>query len=531
MKRIIHLSIAVITLVSFVAACATPTPQVVEKEVTRVVTEKETVVVKEEVEKVVKETVVIEKEKEVTKVVEIAKEVTATPRPPVTIKWLNFSQEQIDFYADTEEVFQQEYPWITVEMETLSQDDYDSTLPLMFQGGDAPDIFIFYHSAPVQELLDRGWIQPWDETVLPPDFPDRFPNTFRLMEPIFGIEGKLYGMPGPPAGGPYGHGYMWYNGAVFENAGLDPVEDVPKTWDEMLEVCRTIRESGVYCLANPNSDVSQLHRIMIPMLAINGADWQSRETGLYAMSSPEFTEVVEFLRKLYEEDLAYPGNNSKELCRAAVGAGQAAIYFDGGWMSSVFPVSYGFSDPMAALPPAPDANGYRGKLAEGMDWAHYFLSSQCENPYEATLFMEWMTRPDGWFASQYYARGFGWLAYGRGDRYIVDPLQKMLIPLSEQMRVIGPSAAMKCPDTLQSKAQQEVGNNQPIGDWDLVNDYLQNGGDWVAMAKELDDAKNEIFVAKLEEERAAGLDVSAECWANPDWDPATDFDWSVYFED
>jgi peptide/nickel transport system substrate-binding protein len=62
------------------SACATPTPEVIEKVVTQVI--KETVVQKE----VVKETVIIEGtpqlvEKEVTKVVEVEKVVTATPTP------------------------------------------------------------------------------------------------------------------------------------------------------------------------------------------------------------------------------------------------------------------------------------------------------------------------------------------------------------------------------------------------------------------------------------------------------------------
>jgi len=77
MKRL-GLLISLITIVSLLAACATPTPEIVEKVVTQVV--KETVVQKE----VVKETVIIEGtpqvvEKEVTKVVEVEKVVTPTP--------------------------------------------------------------------------------------------------------------------------------------------------------------------------------------------------------------------------------------------------------------------------------------------------------------------------------------------------------------------------------------------------------------------------------------------------------------------
>jgi hypothetical protein len=94
MKRLATLLVIVAALASFVAACAAPTPEVIEKEV---VVEKpvvQTVEVEKEVvvEKPVVETVVIEKEKVVEKevpvTVEIEKEVvvekvvTPTPVPP-----------------------------------------------------------------------------------------------------------------------------------------------------------------------------------------------------------------------------------------------------------------------------------------------------------------------------------------------------------------------------------------------------------------------------------------------------------------
>jgi len=80
------LSIAVVLILS---ACATPTPEVIEKVVEKVVTQvvKETVVQKE----TVKETVIVEGtpqvvEKEITKVVEVEKEVVITATPePVTV--------------------------------------------------------------------------------------------------------------------------------------------------------------------------------------------------------------------------------------------------------------------------------------------------------------------------------------------------------------------------------------------------------------------------------------------------------------
>ncbi|MFZ5918408.1 MAG: ABC transporter substrate-binding protein [Chloroflexota bacterium] len=94
MKRL-GLLISIIMLASLLASCATPTPEVIEKVVEKVVTQ----VVKE----TVKETVIIEGtpqvvEKEITKVVEVEKEVvvTATPEPVTEPKILRVGQNAAD---------------------------------------------------------------------------------------------------------------------------------------------------------------------------------------------------------------------------------------------------------------------------------------------------------------------------------------------------------------------------------------------------------------------------------------------------
>jgi ABC-type glycerol-3-phosphate transport system substrate-binding protein len=301
------------------------------------------------------ETVQVQATVEVPVEVPVEVQVTPTTRPPVTIKILNFSQEQTAFYQEAAQVFQQEYPWITVQWDTLAQTDYNETLPLMFQSGDAPDIFVYYaHRGTyfeLAELLEVDWVQPYDDAALDPGFRERFYNTRNLMEPIYGRDGKIYSIP-RDAPGPYEHGYMWFNKSIFQAAGLDPVADVPTTWDELKEVCRTIRaNTDAYCLSIPNNDAGELHRIMIPWLAVNGAgaDWRSWDTGLTDASSPEVVEVVEKLREFYVEDLVLPGINDKNFARAAIANGAAAIYFDGSWIASVWATNYGYYDPGVAL--------------------------------------------------------------------------------------------------------------------------------------------------------------------------------------
>jgi len=508
---------------------------------TKEVIVEKTVVVTQAVEKTVevKQTVEVPKTVEVEKTVQVV--VTPTERPPVTLKILNYSQEQAEFYKEVAQVFHNQYPWITVVWDTMTQSDYMTTLPLMFQNNESPDIFGTGWqggggTSPLADALSFGWVQPFDETALAPNFRDRFPNTYKLMENIYSKDGKIYTIP-RDGEGPYGYGYMWYNPDVFIAAGLDPEKDVPITWDTLLEVCRKIHNGGKgpYCVSIPEVDVTQTQRILIPFIPLNGGGgaggmWQSNQTGLFDLENPRTIEVLKFVRQLYTEDLAIPGLIDKAFARAAIANGTAAIYFDGGWMPGVFANTFKYTGYKIALVPAPTKDGYRGKLGKGLDIPAMWLSSQSKHPYEASLFLNWMTEPDGWFATQYLARGFGFLSFADNNRYVTDPNSKQLIQLAPKMQVVAPNPLLKCPDLSKSQATTAVETFHPNWDWEVVSNYFLNGGDIEAMAKEVDAKQNEIFLKALEDEKAAGLNVSADCFAAPDWDMLHDYDYSVYFK-
>ena len=210
--------------------------------------------------------------------------------------------------------------------------------------------------------------------------------------------------------------------------------------------------------------------------------------------------------------------------------GTAAIYFDGGWMPGVFAGTYNYTGFKVAALPAPTADGYKGKLGKGLDLPSMFISSQSKNPYEASLFINWMTEPNGWFTTQYIARGFGFLSWADNNRYVTDPAQKALIQLAPQMQVVSPNPTLKCPDVAKSQAGTVVDTFHPNWDWEVVSDYFLNGGDIEAIAKDVDAKQNEIFLKALADEKAQGLNISIDCFAAPDWDMLHDYDYSIYFK-
>jgi ABC-type glycerol-3-phosphate transport system substrate-binding protein len=466
---------------------------------------------------------------------------TAAPatHEPVTLHYQDYSQERLDFYKQAAVEFNKEYPWITVVPETLTEDDYKQALPLAFQSSNSPDIFVYTWPAAgdyfeLKDLLNLGWVAPLDETALPSDFRARFRGTQNMMEGLYSKNGKVYTIPRPPSNGPAGYAYMYYNKDVIQAAGL--TDKIPTTWTEFQDACVAIKKAGKYCFAAAMKDPRELDRLIVPFMGTGVKGFNdsliSTMTGKYTvMTDPDFVKTITFLRSLYEAGYAVPGQNDKVFSRQSVANGDAAFYFDGGWMSSVFPTTFQFNNFGVAIPPAPDG-GYKGKIASGPPLGQTFISSQSKHPYEASLYLEWMTRPDGWYTKNFMKNGFDILPWGDPDQLIndmpADNPTRELIPLDPKVHVMAPQASLKCPDLAKSEARNKVDELQT--DWGYVAmvDYLSNGGDWTKIATNIEDQQNKVFEDALKAEAASGLKVSVDCFAEPGWDGLTDFDYSTY---
>lgn len=111
-----------------------------------------------------------------------------------------------------------------------------------FRGGNAPDILQVFEVGTATMMYAKGAIQPvqeMSEKVGDPIDPDDFLGA--VASYYSSSEGKLVSMPfnsSTPV--------FYYNKDLFEEAGLDP-DNPPKTWDEVAEAGKKLRESGAQC--------------------------------------------------------------------------------------------------------------------------------------------------------------------------------------------------------------------------------------------------------------------------------------------
>lgn len=451
---------------------------------------------------------------------------------PVTLRITNWSAEQQELYDDATAEFEQEYPNINVEWETLAQQQYRETLPLRFQSDDAPDIFFWIGANRVltmQELLDLGWIAPISPADgIPNEWFERWPeNSF--IEGLNVIGDDVYSFPFND-NKIWGAGYMYMNRSVFEAAGLD-VEAPPETWSELTAACQQIVESGAaaYCLSFPLAGTDFQRPWYALSGSIMGDTFFDYQTGRYAIDDPRKLQAFDYIKSLYDENLVIPGVNDSAFARAAIANSQAGIYFDGAWMPGVFRNSFDFTDVAVARAPFPD-EGPRGTLAQTFSENKFYVSSQSEHPEEAWLFLEWMTRPDGFFATEYIARGFGTLGYVDNVALISDSTfaEVAEIGMAEDFRVLYPEPVLACPDVANSGAMQAAENLRRNWEFEAMVEALTTGSDFAATAAEIAAAKNEIFLETLEAEQEAGLDVSVECFTFADWSGTENFGVEMY---
>lgn len=212
--------ISLLALLSLVlTACATPTPQVLEKEV----------VVTQVVEKQV------EVEKVVTQVVEKEVEVQVTAVPKTTMVYNSYASDPAPRAADEAlvKMFMEQNPNIEVIQSTVAHEDFKQAIRAYLTSSQPPDVMTWFAGNRARFFIDKGQILDISDVWANEGWNESYPKGFQALSTV---DGKQYFVP---------TSYYWwavyYNKKVFEKYSLTP----PETWDEFLQVCETLKSNGI----------------------------------------------------------------------------------------------------------------------------------------------------------------------------------------------------------------------------------------------------------------------------------------------
>lgn len=287
---------AAVTTGAVLAACQPAAPQVIE-------VEKQVPIEREVVQTV-----------QVEKVVE--RIVTPTARPAqerVTVKyWGHAFMPRVKLDKVYIEQFTEENPHITVVYDTPG--DYNQMLPTALAAGTAGDLFE-HSNTPASQYFRQDAIVPVDYTAFGLDegsFMDLYiepENT--LQGGIF--DGELYGIPCELS-----NYSLHINNTLFEEAGLDPQTDYPKTWKEFVEVAEklTKREAGKLVQRGAQLGWRNAHNVFGGQLRQRGGAEVSEDDRTATIDSPEGEYCLQWWKDWVEAGLGgpqYPVSQSEPL--------------------------------------------------------------------------------------------------------------------------------------------------------------------------------------------------------------------------
>lgn len=130
-------------------------------------------------------------------------------------------------------MFEAKYPNIDVIHSIVAHEDFKQAIRAYLTSSTPPDVLTWFAGNRARFFVDKGLIMDISDLWASEGWNDNYPKGFKALS---SVGDKQYFLP---------TSYYWwavyYNKAVFAKYNLQ----IPKTWDEFLTVCETLKSNGV----------------------------------------------------------------------------------------------------------------------------------------------------------------------------------------------------------------------------------------------------------------------------------------------
>lgn len=310
-------------------------------------------------------------------------EQTEQVQEPVTIHLFHQKQESQETFAQIIDLFEEKYPYITVEQEIVTNDPA-SILRARIATDETPDIFQgaldtmdMAKGGYVMDLTGESFLDNINEEVLnDTSFTDEDKHTWALP-----IDGSCEG--------------IFYNKDIFSELDLTP----PSTLTEMENVISVLEQNNITPFALGFKDAWTIKPITLvavsPAIYAQNANWNDAKTNgsVSFANTPEWKTVFDILKIVYDHgntrtafDTDYNG-----AC-AMVAQGEAAMMIQGLWaLEPIKSINPDINLGMMAMPVSD--NSQETKLFQFPDFG-LSISAKTEHPEECKLFLDFLTQQE-----------------------------------------------------------------------------------------------------------------------------------------
>lgn len=268
--------------------------------------------------------------------------------------------------------FAEAYPNIDVTQETIPG-DYRVQMATNFSSGTAPDIF-YVNAEYAPEWIEEQFLEPLDEYIADQGF-DTSPFFPGYADIFKGEDGTTFGLP--KDGNTIAMGY-----------NTDLVTTPPTTLDELVTAADGLKGQGdlkaPICLS-PGLDRA------LAFIYAQGGSLLTEDGSAAAIDSAESQAAVQWYLDLIKNGQGMtPTQLGDGWCGEALGKGDTAFAFEGGWLKGAMDLDFPDTNWDFAEMPA----GSAGKVTITYT-AAYSINPESENKEAAWVVLQYLTGPEG----------------------------------------------------------------------------------------------------------------------------------------
>lgn len=145
------------------------------------------------------------------------------------------------YWEATVAAYEEANPGVTIEVQSIQNEDMDGKLQTALNSGDAPDIFMARGGGKLADVVEAGQIMDLTDTV-----DEATKENVGAGFDAFTVDGKIYGMPTAvlPGG-------IFYSQDLFDEAGIT---ETPTTIDELNDVVADLKAADIAPIALGGKD-------------------------------------------------------------------------------------------------------------------------------------------------------------------------------------------------------------------------------------------------------------------------------------
>ena len=268
--------------------------------------------------------------------------------------------------------FAEKYPNIKVTQQTVAG-DYRVQMTTNFSAGTVQDLF-YVNAEYTPEWIKAGFLEPLDDYIAKQNFDTSkfFPG---YLDTFKGPDGVQYGLP--KDGNTIAMGY-----------NTDLVTTPPTTLDELVSTADSIKGKGK--LKAPICLSPALDRGLAFIYA-QGGSLLTEDNSAEAIDTPASKAAVQWYMDLVKNGQAMtPAQLGDGWCGEALGKGDVAIAFEGGWLKGA--LDKDFPDTKWAFAEMPAGSAGKATISYT---AAYAINPDSQNKDAAWVVLQYLTGPEG----------------------------------------------------------------------------------------------------------------------------------------